>query len=423
MSHYLVFPPASSIRGSLRVPSSKSATNRALVLAALTEAPVEIVRPLESDDTAALRRCLTAMGASIEAVGDGLRVSGPLGVDARSPITLDAGDSGTAARFLTAVCAATPGRFLLTGSERLCERPIGALVTGLAAAGAQIAYAGPDGRLPLRIEGGLRSGLLQVDASQSSQFLSAILLAAVAVEGGLAVQAAGTVASAPYVGMTLDTLRAFGHEVVEGDALRVRRGAKVAARYEVPGDYSSAVALLAAVGAAGGSLELKGLRWPSLDPDAGALPVLERMGIRIAGSSSTVAADAPGDALAPVSVEATHFPDSVPALAALAALARGESRFLGIGHLRLKESDRIAALAEILRAAGAAATAGPDTLTVIGPARARGLARIPTHRDHRMAMAAALLCLRVPELMIENPSCVSKSYPAFFRDLDGVCLR
>ena len=423
MSHFLSVPPVSSISGSLRVPPSKSATNRALVLAALTERPVEILQPLSSGDTAALQRCLTAMGASIEPIARGLRVSGPLGGDSRRTIPLDAGDSGTAARFLTAVCAAISGRFLLSGSKRLRERPIAPLVEALTAAGARIAYAEQDGRLPLRIDGGLRSELLRVDASESSQYFSAILLAAVAVEGGLSVRVTGAVVSRPYVAMTLDALRAFGHDIVETDSVRVRRGASPSGRYEVPGDYSSAVPLLAAVGVAGGSLELTGLARPSRDADAAALPVLERMGIRIDDSASALVGAAPGNPLRPVSVEATEFPDSVPALAALAALAPGESRFLGIGHLRLKESDRIDALAEILTAAGARATPGPESLTVVGPARVRGLVRLATHRDHRMAMAAALLSLRLPGLLIENPACVSKSYPDFFRDLDSVSLR
>ena len=422
MSDFLSVPPVSSIRGSLRIPSSKSATNRALVLAALADRPVEILRPLASDDTAVLQRCLRAMGASVEPTGGGLRVSGPLAGEPGRTVPLDAGDSGTAARFLTAVCAAIPGSFLLTGSGRLRERPIGPLVDSLRASGARIAYAESEGRLPVRIDGGLRSGLLRVDASESSQYLSAILLAAVAVEGGLAVQATGGIASEPYVGMTLEALRAFGHDVVETDSVRVRRGG-APGRYEVPGDYSSAVPLIAAVGVAGGSLELTGLAWPSRDADAGAIPVLERMGIRIDGFSSALVVGAAGDSLSPVSVEATRFPDSVPALAALAALAPGESRFFGIGHLRLKESDRIAALAGILTAAGASATPGPDSLTVAGPARARGLVRLATHRDHRMVMAAALLSLRLPGLLIENPACVSKSYPEFFRDLQTVSVR
>lgn len=140
MSDYLAIPPARGLSGALRVPPSKSATNRALVAAALTGAPVEILRPLESNDTAALRRCLAAMGARIEATGEGLRVSGPVSGAPGGPVTLDVADSGTAARFLTAVCSAVPGRFLLTGSARLRERPIGELVDALSGGGAQIRY-------------------------------------------------------------------------------------------------------------------------------------------------------------------------------------------------------------------------------------------------------------------------------------------
>ena len=286
MTDYLAIPPVRALEGRLRVPSSKSATNRALVLAALGGTPVEIVRPLESDDTVALRRCLSAMGARFERTADGWRVAGPLGRGPGGAVPLDVADSGTAARFLTAVCAAVPGRFSLTGSARLCERPIGELVEALSRRGARIACAGADGRLPLEIEGGyLASGEVRVDASRSSQFLSALLLAAVAVEGGLTVAPSGPVASAPYVGMTLEALREFGHEAEASadGSFRVRRGPGPAARSEVPGDYSSAVPLLAALAVAGGRLVLEGLRWPSLDADAGALPVLERMGLAVDG--------------------------------------------------------------------------------------------------------------------------------------------
>lgn len=425
MTDLLALPPASEVRGTLRVPSSKSATNRALLLAALTKSAVEIVAPLESEDTQALRRCLAAMGASIVPVPGGLSVSGPLRGDPRREILLDVRDSGTAARFLTAAAAVVPGRFLLTGSTRLCQRPMAELITGLVSAGARITDRGEPGCLPIAVEGGaLRSGVVSVDATRSSQFLSALLLAGVGVEGGLAVRASGAVASAPYVRMTLETLREFGHEVGEGDILRVERGARVPARFETPGDYSSAIPLLAAAGSAGGRVTLTGLRWPSVDADALALPSLRQMGVRVAAGPSSIAAEAGPGGLAPITVRATDFPDAVPALAALAALAPGESRFLGIAHLRLKESDRIAALATLVTAAGAKAVAGEDALTVIGPARSGGFpTRIPTSGDHRMVMAAALLALRLPGLLIQDPACVAKSYPGFFRDLESLVVR
>ncbi len=435
MTDYLALPAASALRGEVRVPPSKSATNRALLAAALTGSPVLIESPLESDDTEALRGCLAAMGARIESGPSGWRVSGPLRGDPAREVVLDARDSGTAARFLAAAAAATPGRFLLTGSARLCERPIGELGDALRGAGATVAYRGADGCLPIALEGGggnaWKRSEIAVDASRSSQFLSALLLAGLAVDGGLTVRASGAVASAPYVRMTIETLRALGHDVEEGEALRVRRAAgdAVAERYAVPGDYSSAIPLLAAAGAAGtagtaGSrVVLTGLRWPSGDADALALPALERMGLRLESASGSVAAAADPGSLRPVKVAAADFPDAVPALAALAALAPGESRFSGIAHLRLKESDRIAALAALLEAAGARAVAEPDALTVVGPVRPVAAARLPTAGDHRMAMAAAILAIARPGILIENPGCVSKSYPNFFRDLESLAVR
>jgi 3-phosphoshikimate 1-carboxyvinyltransferase len=427
VTDFLALPPVSEIRGELRVPPSKSATNRALLAAALGGSTVVVEGPLESDDTEALRACLVAMGAAIRRIPEGLEVQGPLRGNPSAEVVLDARESGTAARFLAAAAAATPGRFLLTGSARLRERPIGELVDALRTAGASLAYRGAEGCLPLAVDGGRwRSGEIAVDASRSSQFLSALLLAGLAVDGGVSVRASGTVASAPYVRMTVETLRALGHDVEEGatdGTVRVRRGARAAERYAVPGDYSSAVPLLAAVGAAGGRLVLKGLHWPSGDADAAALPVLERMGLRVSATPAFVSTQGDPANLRPVDVAATDFPDAVPPLAALAALARGESRFTGIGHLRLKESDRIAALAALLGAAGAHAVAEEDALVVTGPLRPPGTPRLPTANDHRMAMAAAILAIAQPGLLIENPDCVAKSYPGFFRDLEAVSVR
>ena len=426
MSDFLALPPVRSLSGVVRVPSSKSATNRALLLAALTEFPVDVVQPLASDDTAALRRCLEAMGASIVATADGLRVSGPLRGARDRVIELDAADSGTAARFLAAAAAATPGRFVLGGSPRLCERPVGELVEALRSAGARIAYRANEGFLPLDIEGGvLESCEVVVDAARSSQFLSALLLAAVAVDGGLRVRAAGRIVSGPYVAATLEVLRDFGHSAEAGAEFSVRRGGTVATRYETPGDYSSAVPLLAAVGVAGGEVTLTGLRWPSADADAGALPVLERMGVRLVHGPGGLAASGERGAARAATVAAGDFPDAVPALAALAAVSPGETVFSGVGHLRLKESDRLAALAGLVVAVGARAAATEDSLVVVGPAAGAGgaVTRLPTFRDHRIAMAAGLLALRLPGLLIEDPACVAKSYPAFFRDLEALARR
>jgi 3-phosphoshikimate 1-carboxyvinyltransferase len=418
---YLAFPPVEAIHGSIRAPSSKSATNRALVLAALRDEPVELVSPLDSEDTRALVTCLSSMGAEFAPSDRGLTVRGPLGTSGGDEVVLDAGSSGTAARFLA-------GRYRLTGSPRLCERPMAELVAALRSGGASVEPGGRDGFLPLVITGKtLRSGDIAVDASRSSQFVSALLLAAVGVEGGLSVEPLGPVVSAPYVETTLETLAAFGHRVRRGGAgaIAVERGDAAPRSYAVPGDWSSALPFLAAAGIAGGEVEVTGLSWPSSDADARAADVVKAMGVALEHRSGSIRAAGDPRALRPASIDARDFPDAVPVLSALAAHADGESRFRGVAHLRGKESDRLAALVALLDAAGANGSAGEDELVVSGSVRrsAGGAPRLPTFEDHRMAMAAALLSLASSGTLIENPGCVAKSYPAFFRHLETILVR
>ena len=428
MTDYLALPPVHAVRGTVAAPPSKSGTNRALLLAALSPEPVRILRPLDSGDTRVLARCLRAMGARITDLSGGLSVGGPLGSTSGEDVVLDAGDSGTAARFLAGLAAAVPGRYLLTGSEQLLRRPMAELVAALRSAGAAIRCTGEEGFLPLAIEGGtLRSGDVTVDASRSGQFLSALLLAGVAVEGGLTVRSRGAVASAPYVEATLQALREFGHSVErtpEG-AIGVRRGGGAISSYEVPGDWSSALPFFAAAGIAGGEVSVTGLRWPSGDADAQALEVVASMGVHVDREAEEIRARGDRGALGPVSVEARDFPDAVPALAVLAIFAAGESRFRGIRHLRWKESDRIAGVETLATAAGARCVAGDDEIAITGPPRPGRAAplRMPTFDDHRLAMAAALLSLALPSILIESPGCVGKSYPGFFRDLETILLR
>ncbi len=428
MTGYLALPSAREVRGTVAAPPSKSATNRALVLAALSEKPVELVPPLDSEDTRALERCLAAMGAVFEPTDSGLSVHGPLGRSGKEEVILDAAASGTAARFLVGVAAAVPGRWLVTGSPRLLERPIEELVAALRSAGAELEHVGRRGFLPLSIRGGtLSGGTVSVDASRSSQFFSALLLTGVAVKGGFAVRPVGTVASAPYIETTVQALEDFGHAVRRGrdGAIEVARGRVAPRRYELPGDWSSAVPFFAAAGIVGGEVSVTGLRWPSPDADALALDVLEGMGISVESGRASIRARGGPRSLAPVSIDAGGFPDAVPALAAVAAFAPGESVFRGIGHLRFKESDRIAALAALLEAAGVSAAAEKHELAVVGPPASsrKGLVRLPTFDDHRIAMAAALLSLGLAGTLVESPDCVAKSYPAFFRDLETILVR
>ncbi|PYQ64173.1 MAG: 3-phosphoshikimate 1-carboxyvinyltransferase [Acidobacteria bacterium] len=428
MRDFLAFPPARSVRGTIHAPPSKSATNRALVLAALSSEEVELVRPLDSDDTRALARCLEAMGAVVRPTAAGLAVKGPLGRQGTTEeVVLDAEASGTAARFLAPLACAFPGRYVLTGSPRLRERPMSELLAALRVLGADVEERGAEGFLPLSIRGGnLRRASIEVDASRSSQFLSALLLAAVAVDGGLSVRPSGRVVSAPYAETTLAILREFGHSVRRGASgeIRVERGSASPGSWEVPGDWSSSLPFFAAAGICGGDVSVIGLSWPSPDADALALDAIESMGVEAERETGAIRARAHPRSLRPVSIDAADFPDAVPVLTALAAFAEGESRFAGIGHLRVKESDRIAALAALAQAAGATALDRPGELSIAGPPRpAAAPARLPTFEDHRLAMAAALLSLGVPGALIENPDCVAKSYPGFFRDLETILVR
>ena len=385
---------------------------------------MDLVGPLEAEDTWALARCLTAMGAAVAPSTAGLSVHGPLrGSD--HEVILDAGESGTAARFLAALAAATPGRFRLVGSPRLERRPMAGLVAALRAGGADVASEGQGDRMPLAIRGGtLRSGPLTVDATSSSQFVSALLLAAVAVEGGLEVRPEGPFPSAPYVEATRDALEAFGHGVsVDGGGFRVGRGASASPRrYEIPGDYSSAIPLLACAGILGGEVGVAGLAWPSRDADAGALACLASMGLELSMEPGRVRAACDG-AVRPLEAVATDFPDSVPALAALAAFSPGTSRIAGIAHLRGKESDRIASVAALLRAAGGSVREERDALVIDGGLSLPRAARLPTAADHRLVMAASLIALRRSGTLIEGPGHVRKSYPRFFADLESLLLR
>jgi 3-phosphoshikimate 1-carboxyvinyltransferase len=423
MAAYLAFPPVTRLAGEVSVPPSKSATNRALLLAAFSRTPVVVENPLDSGDARTMARALVEMGAVITPVDGGHRVQGPLGRPDAAEVLLDAADSGTAARFLAAAACVAPGRWRLDGTPRMRERPMAELLEALRGAGARITCLGAEGFLPISIEGGtLSSDRVLVDASRSSQFASALLLAAAARDGGLEVLRRGELASPPYVEATLEMLEAFGHRVRRDPSWQVSPGSRTPERYRVGGDWSSALPLLAAAGVAGGEVALRGLAATSADADALAVRQLPRMGVEVEFAGDRVLARRAAGGLRPAEIGAGAFPDAVPALAALAAFAPGVSRFTGVAHLRWKESDRIAGLVDLLAAAGVEARAGESELTISGGPAALGAVRFPTRGDHRLVMAAALIALAREGRLLEDPDAVGKSYPAFFRDLAALCI-
>ncbi len=407
--------PAGRLSGRLRVPGSKSFTNRALVAAALVSGESRLVAPLVADDTRAMASALARLGARVE-TGEEWIVAGPLAPRGTDEVLLDVGPAGTPARFLLALLAALPGRYLLDGSPRMRERPMGPLVTALREIGASITPVGREGFLPLRIEGRtLRGGAVRIRGDVSSQFLSALLLASPLVPGGLELDVAGPLASAAYLDMTRRTIAAFS------------RGP---ARFAVPGDDSAACFPIAGAVASRGRVELEGLYLEPEQPDAVFREWARSAGaeVSLVGSGErtvlVVDASALGE-VRPLDADVDAAPDAALPLAAMLAFAGGTSCLTGVERLREKESDRLAAAVELLSAAGSAArvetrASGP-ALVIEGRRGARRGASFRSQDDHRVAMAAAVLALTLPgRSELDDPGVVSKSYPGFFVDWESL---
>ena len=405
--------PSGRLAGRLRVPGSKSLTNRALVAASLAAGRSELVCPLDCDDTRVLAEALGRLGAEVRRGDRSWIVEGPLTGAPGSERTIDVGPAGTPARLLLALTAALPGRFVLDGSPRMKERPMGPLVEALASRGARIEPLGREGFLPLRIEGGtLGAGSVSIRSDVSSQFVSALLLASPAVAGGLDVRTEGRAASGSYVELTRQVLAVFAPE-----------GRPRPARYVVPADDSAACFPIAGALVSRGRVELEGLDPDSAQPDA----VFRRWAasaggaLRWEGSGEGAVLVVEGAARRGLDADVDPAPDAALPLAALVAFAGGASRLRGVARLREKESDRLAAAEDLLARAGAEARveAGPgeEGLLVDGPRGRPVRADFRAWGDHRVAMAAAVLALSLPEgSTLDDPGVVSKSYPSFWSD-------
>lgn len=407
--------PSGPVSGTVRAPASKSVTNRLLVIAALAEG-VSILRdPLDSDDSRAMRDCLTALGARIDGDGDVWRVTGVGGRPVTPAAPLQARLSGTTARFVTAVLSLAAGPAELTGHAPLRRRPIGPLVAALRTLGADV-VATDDG-LPVRARGGgLDGGPVTVDVSRSSQFASAVLLVAPYARRDVACTLRGR-SAADYIALTVDEMAAWGAEVVSvAQGWRVTAGQAYRARdVDVEYDASAAAHLFALAAASAGRVTVTNAGDATRQPDAGATAVFATLGCAIDDGGPGVAVTGPAT-LRPVDVSLGAMPDQVTTFGALAALAPGTSVLRDVGVARTHETDRLAALVAELARLGVDARATADTLTVHG-GTARGPARLRTYDDHRLAMAFAALGSRLPNVTIDDPGCVAKTYPAFWDDL------
>jgi 3-phosphoshikimate 1-carboxyvinyltransferase len=418
---------ATRARGVLRLPGSKSISNRTLLLAALAEGTTQVRGLLDSDDTRVMREALGRLGVALVAgarEGDWSVTGVPAGFPVKEA-TLFLGNAGTAFRSLTAALALGDGRYRLEGVPRMHERPIGDLVDALRQAGARIDYLGNEGYPPLAVQPRERrpGATVRVRGEVSSQYLTGLLLALGATGGGVRVEVAGELISRPYVEMTLALMARFGVEVErEGwRAFRVPEGARYRSpgAIEVEGDASSASYFLAAGLLGGGPLRVEGVGREALQGDVRFTEVIEAMGGRVVFGDRWIEVSG-RPPLKPLDADLNTIPDAAMTAAVLALFAGGTSRLRNIASWRVKETDRLAAMATELRKLGAAVEEGADCLAITPPAGFAGGAPRPgrvaidTYDDHRMAMCFALAAFGPVQVRINDPGCVSKTFPDFF---------
>jgi 3-phosphoshikimate 1-carboxyvinyltransferase len=419
-----VISPRGPLEAAATVPGSKSITNRALLIAALAAGRTRIDGALVAEDAAVMQGALRALGADVRPDADDPTQLDVVGVDGRWPSAgarLDLALSGTSLRFLTAAVALGRGEFRLDGSARMRERPIGDLVAALGALGVRVQAAGGGRYPPVVVEAdGLPGGATEVAGDRSSQFLSGLLIAAPYARAAITVRVTGDLQSKPFVDLTLGVMRDFGVEV-ERDAyarFTVTPGRYRGRRYRVEGDAMAAGYAWGAAAMAGGRVRVDNVGASSQQGDKALLDVLARMGcdVRWEGEASTLTAPV-GRRLRAGSFDLNDLPDQAQTLAVLALAADGPVEIQRVANLRIKETDRLRALATELRKFGAAVEERDDALRIVPPAAPPDRVEVDTYGDHRMAMAFALAGARWPGVTIREPACVAKTYPGFFDDL------
>ncbi|MDH3308925.1 MAG: 3-phosphoshikimate 1-carboxyvinyltransferase [Acidimicrobiia bacterium] len=400
----------------MRPPGSKSLTNRALICAALADGRSTLIGPLSSDDTEAMVSALRALGVAIAIDGAVWHVEG--GRLREADHTLDARMSGTTLRFLTAALAVAEGVNVIDGSDRLRQRPIGELVAALRSLGADVEAEGPWGGAPVRVRGPrLTGGRIEMDGRLSSQPVSAVMLVAPYADEDVELRFVdGQVASATYLQTTKEVMAAFG---VAAD---VARTVTVVAHqryrptpYEVEADASAAVYPWTAAAITGGRARVTGISVDSTQADLGVLSVLELMGCSVERGVDGIEIVGP-NRLEGIGADMSGCPDGALAVAVAAAFADGPTELTGLGTLSVKETDRLTALRTELEKLGVRVRQGADSLW-IEPGRLQG-ATIATYDDHRMAMAFSLAGLAIDGVEIEDPECVTKTWPGFWEEFD-----
>ena len=428
---FLDLGPFSRASGTVRLPGSKSISNRVLLLAALAEGETTITNLLDSDDTRVMLDALEKLGVRLKREGDTCVVTGTRGAFTARTADLFLGNAGTAVRPLTAALAVNGGNYRIHGVPRMHERPIGDLVDGLRQIGAKIDYEENDGYPPLRIRPAqiLADAPIRVRGDVSSQFLTSLLmtLPLLRTESGVTtVQVDGELISKPYIEITIKLMERFG--------IRVERNGwhqfvvPAGQRYQSPGtimvegDASSASYFLAAGALGGGPLRVEGVGRASIQGDVGFADALIKMGANLQMGEDWIEVRGVGNdngKLDPIDMDFNLIPDAAMTIAVAALFADGTSTLRNIASWRVKETDRIAAMATELRKVGAKVQEGEDFLVVTPPEKLIPNASIDTYDDHRMAMSFAVAGLRIDGLQIDDPACVAKTFPDFWLRWDS----
>ena len=397
------------------VPGSKSITNRAFVLAALAPGITTLRGVLHSDDTRHMRNALSAMGIRIEDIDTTtVKVYGGLKQLQAPEKSLFIGNSGTTVRFLTAFCSLVPGAVTLVGDEHMAKRPVSDLVAGLHQLGTKVDC--PSGCPPITIHGGgLSGGEVTMPGNRSSQYFSALLMAATAAESTLRIKVAGSLVSRPYIDITLRMMEAFGARCSEENGEFIVEPCELTAQdYQIEPDASSASYAFGTAAATGMSIEVPGLTRGALQGDYGFVELLAEAGCTVEQGPFSTTVTGP-QTLKGLDVDMHHISDTVMTLAALAPVFGGSTRIRNVENIRIKETDRLEATVCELKRLGQNVRFGQDWLSV-EPMPVKE-AVVLSYSDHRMAMAFALLGLVRPGVSIEDPSCVAKTYPHFWADL------
>lgn len=417
----LTLQPIARVDGAINLPGSKSVSNRALLLAALACGKTVLMNLLDSDDVRHMLNALSALGINYPLSADRTRcdITGNGGaLHAPGALELFLGNAGTAMRPLAAALCLGQNEIVLTGEPRMKERPIGHLVDSLRQGGANIDYLEQENYPPLRLRGGFTGGDIEVDGSVSSQFLTALLMTAPLAPEDTIIRVKGELVSKPYIDITLNLMKTFGVEIANHHYQQfvVKGGQKYHSpgRYLVEGDASSASYFLAAGAIKGGTVKVTGIGRKSMQGDIRFADVLEKMGATITWGDDFIACTR-GE-LHAIDMDMNHIPDAAMTIATTALFAKGTTTLRNIYNWRVKETDRLFAMATELRKVGAEVEEGHDYIRITPPAKLQH-ADIGTYNDHRMAMCFSLVALSDTPVTILDPKCTAKTFPDYFEQL------